>query len=135
MNGKASLLIGILALAACSSDNSGGDTLPKRGDRDTDPTIVSASARCDSATSIKIQIGASDPKGLANLGTCAATIGSATQQDTFLEGSCYLYFSMQCAGGLQLDTSITVGNATGGVTTASVQLTVTPGTLPPDAPQ
>jgi hypothetical protein len=145
---KALLVIGLgFALVACASDDDGGggsgdDALPKRGERDTDPTIVSATARCscggevcnagDPGTShVRVRVDASDPMGASNLGTCAGTLGGATDQDSYSDGNntgCYLYFktAAACAPGQVHTVALTVSNETAGVTTASVKLTVSP---------
>lgn len=132
-----------LVLAACADDGgtgagSGNDTLPKRGELASDPTIVSATARCscggeicsggDPGTShVRVRVDGSDPNGASNLGTCAATLGDVMDQGSY-DGSsaCTLYFKTPaaCAAGAVHTVGITVSNDTGGVTTASVKLTV-----------
>jgi hypothetical protein len=119
--------------AACASDDNGGggsgdDSLPKRGELSTDPTIVSAAARCttNGITPDKflvVDIRASDPMGETNLGSCAMNVGSATDQSGFSESGCYLDLrSVACQVGSSYTVGITVSNSTGGVTTASVTL-------------
>ena len=137
-----------LAAAACASDDGGGggggtgeDTLPKRGELASDPTIVSAAARCSSCgftdclgsdpmnSHVRVRIDASDPMGASNLGSCAGTLGSITDQDTYGDGNsggCAVYFQTPCTPGGSITVGLTVANDTGGVTTASVKLTVAP---------
>ncbi len=138
--------------AACTSDSggagNGGDTLPKRGQLASDPTIVSATARCSpvqggggggggtggggtstTSTGFDLEIAGSDPQGAANLGTCAATLGTVSDQQTFAtSGTCYLYLDTNtaCTAGTTVTVGLTVGNKTAGVTTASVKLTISP---------
>lgn len=126
----------VLAASACASDGvaggggDGDDTLPKRGEMASDPTIVSATADCHvangptSPAAVEVNVDASDPMGQANLGSCAAVIGDETDQGGFGEGdSCYLYFqNMMCTAGETILVDLTVSNQTGGVTTASVRL-------------
>ncbi len=141
MNRMCMILLGV-TLAACSSDaggNDGADTLPKRGEVATDPTIVSATARCASCggeicdgnsppnSYVGVKVASSDPKGATNLGTCAGTLGNNSDQDTYGDGrnsGCELFFKLPCAP-LQVHVvDLTVSNKTGGVTSASVKLTV-----------
>jgi hypothetical protein len=136
----------IATLGGCTGDDDGGgggggDTLPKRGERATDPTIVSAAASCaacggtictgsDPANShVRVRVDASDPMGAANLGTCAGTLAGIMDQGAHGDGggsSCYLHFKLACMPGQVHTVALTVSNATGGVTTASVKLTVAP---------
>lgn len=140
MTSKWLVVIG-LALSACASDDGGGgagagnDTLPKRGEVSTDPTIVSATAYCStggdggsaSDSYIEVKVAGSDPMGQPNLGTCAATIDSVTDQDSFgSSSSCYLYIKSACQVGQVHTVGLTISNDTGGVTTASVKLTIAP---------
>lgn len=137
----------VALVCACASDEDGGagsgdDTLPKRGELATDPTIVSAVASCgcggeictpDSAnTHVRVRVAASDPMGVSNLGNCAGTLAGITDQDSYGDGSagsdCYLYFQTPtaCAAGQVHTVALTVSNDMGGVTTASVKVTVAP---------
>jgi hypothetical protein len=138
------LVLGLgMVLVACADDGgtgagSGNDTLPKRGELATDPTIVSATARCscggeicsggDPGTShVRVRVDGSDPDGVSNLGSCAGTLGGVMDQGSYEGGSaCTLYFKTPapCAAGGVHTVGITVSNDTGGVTTASVKLTV-----------
>ncbi len=132
---KSLLLVALLM--ACGSDG-GEDALPKRGQRDTDPTIVSATARCscggeicsggDPVTShIRVRIDATDPMGAGHLGTCAATIGGITDQGSFGEDdSCYAYVETSCVLGETETVDVTISNESGGVTSASVSIVVAP---------
>jgi hypothetical protein len=131
-----------LVLAACADDGgtgagSGNDTLPKRGELATDPTIVSATARCscggeicsggDPGTShVRVRVDGSDPNGVMNLGTCAGTLGDVMDQGSYTSSVCTLYFKTPaaCVVGSVHTVGLTVSNDTGGVTTASVKLTV-----------
>jgi hypothetical protein len=131
-----------LFLAACADDGGsmgpgdGDDTLPKRGELATDPTIVSATARCapcggeictgsDPANShIRVRVDASDMGGSGNLGTCAGTLAALSDQDSYDGGSCTLFFKTPCTAGSPVTVGLTVSNDKGGVTTASVKLTV-----------
>jgi hypothetical protein len=133
-----------VSAAACTdggSDNggsgSGNDVLPKRGESTTDPTIVSASARCGggefSFKGLVIVIAATDAGGTENLGSCAVNLGGTTQQGTF-EGSCYVEASPTCTANTDYTVGITVSNNTGGITTASVKLRAAGMTLPLDGP-
>ena len=126
----------VLMVAACSSSgSSGSDMLPKRGERSTDPTIVSATAHCGGEVgtpgqlpdpnTVTVKIAGSDPMGGANLGTCAGMIDSATDQGTFdSSGNCYAEIRYACTAGMTKVFDLTVSNRTGGVTTASVSITV-----------
>lgn len=136
---NAAFVLGLAGgLLACSSDGagSGEDTLPKRGEMATDPTIVSAVARCScgglvcdvgspQTSHISVRVNASDPMG-SNLMSCAGMIGAASDQGGFA-GDCRLEIMAPapCALGQTHTVDLTVANATGGVTTASVNLTVT----------
>jgi hypothetical protein len=130
-----------MALFSCSSDGGGGDdTLPKRGEMASDPTIVSAIASCstcggeicvpnetEAATYLVIRVASSDPAGVENLGTCSGTVNGITDQDEYGGGSagsdCYLYFKSACAAGDVFTADLTVSNLMAGVTTASVKVT------------
>ncbi|HTL37903.1 MAG TPA: hypothetical protein VL326_32450 [Kofleriaceae bacterium] len=130
------LLLATMA-TACATDDSGGagngdDALPKRGALATDPTIVSATAECRVANgptvppALSIAVAASDPAGKANLGTCAVTVASMTDQSGFGDlSSCYAFLGMDCTPGATYTLGITVSNDTGGVTTASVSVVAT----------
>ena len=100
--------------------------LPKRGERSTDPTIVSASASCEGGShatlDVAVRVAASDPGGVANLGTCAATIAGATTEEAFGEGSCVAYVGRPCTPGQVFVIELLVSNDTGGFTDASVTL-------------
>jgi hypothetical protein len=132
-----------LALTACGSDDNGPagdgkDTLPKRGELSGDPTIVSATAQCswgnddvpapgDLPKYIELKVAGSDPAGQPNLGTCSVTMNSVSDQDSFgTSSNCYMYLNKgsTCNAGEVATFGITVSNDTGGVTTASVKLTV-----------
>lgn len=133
-----------LALAACASDEggggvgNGGDTLPKRGEMATDPTIVSATARCSCGGEVcsggdpqngyvSVRVDGTDPKGQGNLATCAGTLAAVSDQGTYGEGNaCSLYFKVAtpCAVGSSVTVGLTVANDSGGVTTASVKLAI-----------
>lgn len=136
MNKGWSVMILGLALAACADDGgvegNGGDSLPKRGEMVTDPTIVSATARCTtgegvgSGPTVEVHVAASDPAGKDNLGTCAGTTGAISDQDTFGESGCYVYLPQACVAGEVKVVGLTVSNDKGGVTTASVKLTLSP---------
>lgn len=134
----AALLMAMMA-TACASDESpagaGDDVLPMRGERTGDPTIVSAVASCEgrivlpdsppSTPNLEIEVDGSDPTGESKLGHCAVTIGSVTNQDSFYDGSCDVAFSsIPCEHGKSHVVGITISNEAGGVTTASVTLTV-----------
>jgi hypothetical protein len=135
----AALLLAMMA-TACTGDESpagaGDDILPMRGERTGDPTIVSAVASCagrivlpdsppTTPPNLEIEIDGSDPMGESKLGHCAVTIGSVTNQDSFYDGSCDVAFlSIPCEHGKSHVVGITISNETGGVTTASVTLTV-----------
>ena len=127
----ACLLVCALALG-CGGDGNGGDgddSLPKRGERDTDPTIVSATIDCiveGTASSAEIRIAATDPMGTANLGTATVMFEGMTDVDAgFSSGSAntsYHAFDVPCARGTTYTVDITVSNNTGGVTTASTKI-------------
>ena len=141
MNRMCLIFLG-LTLAACSSDagsSDGADTLPKRGEVATDPTIVSATARCAACSGeicsgdvppnsyVFVRVDSSDPMGVTNLGNCAGMLANNTDQDTYGDGqnsSCRLFFKLPCAVGQNHVVDLTVSNSTGGVTSASVKLTV-----------
>jgi hypothetical protein len=128
----------LLAMAACTGPDDGGtagdgdDALPKRGELATDPTIVSATIQCQEASGptvpqrLSMQVDASDPGGKTNLGSCALTVGTMSGQDDFYQGSCYVSFDgMACVPGTTYTLGLVVSNATGGVTTASVNVVAT----------
>jgi len=130
----ACLVVCALALG-CGSDGNGGDgddSLPKRGERDTDPTIVSATMDCiidgtgTALTVAEIRVAASDPMGMANLGTATVTLEGMTDVDSgFSSGSAntsYHEFTFNCARGTTYTVDIIVSNNTGGVTTASTKI-------------
>jgi hypothetical protein len=128
----------VMALVACGGGTgSGDDMLPKRGEMASDPTIVSATAHCGPEVSdggsadlmnyITVRIDGSDPAGASNLGSCAATLDAASDQGSYGSGSssaCYAEMMHSCTVGMQAVIDLTVSNKTGGVTTASVSLTV-----------
>jgi hypothetical protein len=127
----------LLAMTACGTDDSGtagsgDDALPKRGEVASDPTIVSATVECQAASGptvpqrLSLQVDASDPAGKTNLSSCALTVGSMSGQDDFYQASCYVSFDgMPCVPGTTYTLGIVVSNATGGVTTASVNVVAT----------
>ena len=138
MKAALGLVLG-LALVGCSDggEGSGEDSLPKRGDLTTDPTIVAATARCESddggggggggggvpaVTKLAVTVAATDTAGQNNLGNCiGVTTASTDDGGGFSEGgSCYLRFSIPCTKQTPYVVDLTVSNATGGVTTASV---------------
>jgi hypothetical protein len=118
-----------VALAACGSgtgkDADEVDPLPKRGERSTDPTIVTATAGCDGEFMFKglvVYIAASDPMGVANLGTCVASFEDNTHQSGFDGSRCVIDLAPECVPGTEYVVDITASNLTGGVTTASVKV-------------
>jgi hypothetical protein len=118
----------ILGLAACADERAGGDdVLPKRGERTTDPTIVSASASCEpinhTTDGFAVTVNASDPGGLPNLGTCAATVEGATREANFTDGGCYAVVERPCTRGVPFVLDVLVANKTGGFTQASTTIT------------
>ena len=116
----------LVALTACASEREdGNDVLPKRGERATDPTILSARATCEGTIGTHVTVEATDPGGVANLGTCSISLGGATLEDTFDTGGCYLYFEHDCSAGAATVIDLTVSNDTGGFTTASVSVVPT----------
>jgi hypothetical protein len=138
-------LLAFVFVGACASDDGGGagdgdDTLPKRGELATDPTIVSAVANCSCGgeicsggtenTHVRVRVAASDPEGVSNLGNCAGTLAGITDQDSYGDGSagsdCYLYFKTACVANQSHTVALTVSNDTGGVTTASIKVTIAP---------
>jgi len=119
-----------LALMACGGESGGEDTLPKRGERSNDPTIVSASAECvvegSALSAIIVRVAASDPMGQDNLGTATVEIDGKSDVDGFSSGSAgtsYNEIDTPCVKGTAYTVDITVANKTAGVTTASVSLT------------
>jgi len=119
-----------IAAAACGGSDEADDTLPKRGERTNDPTIVSATADCiiesGTPTSIEIRVAATDPMGQDNLGTATVEIESKSDIDSFGSGSAgtsYNQIDFNCVKGTAYTVDITVANKTGGVTTASVSIT------------
>jgi hypothetical protein len=140
-------LVVLAVLGGCASDDNGGagggdDTLPKRGEMTSDPTIVSAVATCSCGADgdcqvgspanayVQIRVASSDPMGVANLGSCSGTLAGISDQDSYGDGSagsdCYLYFKTTCTAGQAHTVGLTVANDTGGVTTASVKITIAP---------
>jgi hypothetical protein len=120
-------VLGLIFVAACGSSGSESslDTLPKRGERSTDPTIVSATAGCSGDLMFKglvIQIDASDPTPM-NLGSCAGMSGAGMKQGIFLSsGRCILEFEQECVVGTDYVVDLTISNKTAGITVASVKL-------------
>jgi hypothetical protein len=121
---------GVCTLAACSSSGGGTngdlDVLPKRGERASDPTIVSATAGCSGDLMFKglvIQIDASDPAP-SNLGSCAAMFGMTMGQGQFSGGGgrCIVELGPDCTVGTDYVVDLTIGNKTAGVTVATVKL-------------
>jgi hypothetical protein len=94
---KLLVLVGLgLGMAACASDDGGGagsgnDTLPKRGEKATDPTIVGATAYCSKCGSqvcpidpanpehLVVWVSGSDMGGAENLGTCVGTLNVSAE--------------------------------------------------------
>lgn len=125
-----------LVLAACTDDGgvegSGDDRLPKRGEMATDPTVVSAAGYCSTVDgnpsgrpSVNVVVDASDPAGRENLGSCAGTTGTITGQGSFgVSIGCYLVLPQVCTAGEVKVVGLTISNDTGGITTASVSLTL-----------
>jgi hypothetical protein len=107
-------------------DHDGVDTLPKRGEMSTDPTIVSATAACSGELmfeGLTIRVDATDAMGISNLATCAITVESVTKQGTFIgSGSCIPTLGPTCIVGTEYLAAITIASKTGGVTTAQVKL-------------
>jgi len=117
-----------LGFAACAADDgdgvgSGDDVLPKRGEMATDPTIVSATASMESSYAW-LRVSASDPKGTSNLATCAFVIDGVMHQGYFSDGyeRCSNELETPWPVGTAHTVKIIVSNATGGFTTASVDL-------------
>jgi hypothetical protein len=119
--------------AGCSSSNGNTDgsldVLPKRGERTTDPTIVSATAGCSGELMFKglvVQVDASDPAP-SNLGSCAAMFGAIMGQGQFAgTGRCVVEVGPDCTVGTDYVVDLTIGNKTGGVTVATVKLRAGP---------
>lgn len=119
-----------LSLVSCSDGEDALDTLPKRGERTTDPTIVSAAAGCSGELMFKglvVRIDATDSTA-ANLGTCAAAFDGATALGTFVETTsrCVAQLTRDCVVETDYVVDLTISNKTGGVTTASVKLRAVP---------
>jgi hypothetical protein len=137
MKALVGLVLG-LALVGCGEDGgagSGNDTLPKRGEMAADPTIVAATASCNGeivlpgqppgTPNLSVRVTASDPAGQDNLGNCIGETGASSDQGSFgsgSAGSCFLDFTVACKVGTSYVVDLTVSNAMGGVTTASVSL-------------
>ena len=133
MKAALGLVLG-LALVGCSDggEGSGEDSLPKRGEKTTDPTIVAATATCTSedgapgtplVSRLAVRVAATDAGGQENLGNCIGETSASTDQGTFGSGSagtCYLEFATACTKLSPYVVDVTVSNSTGGVTTASV---------------
>lgn len=125
---KATCLVFCVALSACGGDDGTGDTddtLPKRGERDTDPTIVAVTAGCEFTVSqLKISVSAADPAGVSNLASCAVMVANQGDANTDFDAgdsTCYLYLpGGSCTVGMTYKLDLTVSNKTAGVTTASV---------------
>ena len=118
----------LLLLGACTGEgDGGGDTLPKRGERMTDPTIVSATASCESGSGatkdVGVQVNATDPGGAMNLKSCSATIAGVTEESGIGEFGCSLLVHRPCTVGETFVVDLLVANDTGGFTDASVKLT------------
>ena len=124
-------LCGLVVLAACMSgrEDEGNDVLPKRGERMTDPTILSAIVQCEASTGTLLEVGirvsASDPGGVSNLGTCTGTIAGIEGGATFGEGGCAAHVKRPCTVGQAFVVTVLVANKTGGFTEASVARTAT----------
>lgn len=131
------LVVG-LSLIGCGGDGgegSGEDSLPKRGEKAADPTIVAATASCNGEISLpdqppgtmhlSVRVTASDPAGQDNLGNCIGESGTSSDDGSFgsgSSGSCFLSFTTPCTVGKAYVVDLTVSNAMGGVTTASVSV-------------
>jgi len=118
----------LVLLGACAGNrDEGSDTLPKRGERMTDPTIVSAAASCESGEhatkDIGVSVNASDPGGEMNLKSCAATIAGVTVESLIGEFGCHVLVARPCTPGQTFVIDLLVANDTGGFTEASVTLT------------
>ena len=137
MKAALGLVLG-LALVGCSDggEGSGDDALPKRGENTSDPTIVAATATCSdgeisipgqppATPNLAVRVAASDAAGQENLGNCIGETSTSSDQGSFGSGSagtCYLEFSLACTVGKTYVVDLTVSNARGGVTTASVSV-------------
>jgi hypothetical protein len=128
------LVLGLSVAAACGGNGDGGgdsslDTLPKRGERATDPTIVSAAARCSGELMFKglvVQIDASDPAP-SNLGSCAVMNGDKMGQGIFSQNvRCAVSFAQDCVVDADYVVDLTVSNKSAGITVASVKLHASP---------
>jgi hypothetical protein len=124
------LVLGLGVATACGGGaDSSLDTLPKRGERATDPTIVSASAGCTGELMFKglvVRIDASDPAP-SNLGSCAVMNGEKMGQGIFIENvRCEVSFEQECVVDADYVVDLTVSNRTAGITVASVKLHARP---------
>ncbi len=125
-------LCALFAVTACDDGGTtpGRDALPKRGERATDPTVITITATCWLSVSpppVVIEILGSDPMGDLNLGTCQVTLDGRVEDGQFGDASddatCAASFATNgCAGGASHVVDVLVSNKTGGFTQASVAL-------------
>jgi hypothetical protein len=109
--------------AACSAG--WVDSLPKRGDLVSDPTILDVKAYADTDERV-IGISASDPGGSGNLAGCQITANGVERVGTFSHALCYVRGpgpdAWQIGRSYVID--VLVSNGTGGFTMATVRVAV-----------
>ncbi len=119
-----------LSLMLCGAVACGGgaddvDTLPKRGDLVTDPTILDVKIYADTDERV-VAISASDPGGSSNLAGCEVTANGVERVGTFSSAGCLV--ARDLSDGWQLGQSyvieVLVSNGTGGFTMATVRAAV-----------
>lgn len=120
-----------LSFLACSAGACGGETadqvdsLPKRGDQASDPTILDVKAYADPDERV-IGISASDPGGSGNLAGCEVTANGVERVGTFSNALCYVMGPGPDAWqiGKSYVIEVLVSNGTGGFTMATVKVAV-----------
>ena len=135
MRAPAFIVISGLTLLGCADDGRvegvGQDTLPKRGETQADPTILSATSHCSSGLgtyrAVGVTISASDLRGNPNLGTCEGSLAGVSAAGEFGQNAtCYVEIELpntECIDGrADFVVDLVVSNESGGFTTASLRV-------------
>ena len=135
MRATAFIVMSGLTLFGCAGDEreeeAGRDTLPKRGETQADPTILSATSQCISGLgtyrAVGVTISASDLRGNPNLGTCERTLAGVSASGEFNQNAtCYVEIELQSTecfdGRADFVVDLVVSNESGGFTTASLRV-------------
>ena len=125
------LVASCLTLAACAAGeperHPPGDGPGSGSDDPSDPTIVSVAATCQMMVRVQLRIFATDPAGETNLSTCSGALGSARGDGTFASGLCIVTLQTSCANNQPALVGVTVTNKSGGSTSGSFNVALTPG--------